>query len=351
MRDIDKVNSQSSVGRESYIDYIRAFAAVTVVLLHIVMTLPANYTVEQLGVNNSIIFNGIYMPTKWAVPCFVMITGALLLRPEKNLEVTKICNYIRRMLCVLVLFGTSFALMELIYSERIIKIQMFLKAILNVLEQKSWSHLWYIYVLIGLYVVTIPLKCAIQKMKPKEFDLLIYVLIIGNFLVPTINTLAKTDIYTFMILSEYATYFLLGYWLTTKKNILGNYTLLIAIGISLVMIFLETLSLKYNKTVFELNHQSKDIMTMIQSISMFLFLKNVCEQRNHGKLISLFSNCSFGIYIMHPFWINIIYKGLKITPLSMPIGIGIVVLFIAVLILSVGTAYVLKRLPYLKEIM
>ena len=39
------------MGKEkiTYIEYIRVFAAVAVVFLHIVMTLPNNYSVAELG--------------------------------------------------------------------------------------------------------------------------------------------------------------------------------------------------------------------------------------------------------------------------------------------------------------
>ena len=69
----------------TYIEYIRVFAAVAVVFLHIVMTLPNNYSVAELGVFNYTVFSDCYMLVKWAVPCFIMVSGALLLNPQKRL--------------------------------------------------------------------------------------------------------------------------------------------------------------------------------------------------------------------------------------------------------------------------
>ena len=348
--DISKTSISRGGGKEPYIEYIRAFAALTVVLLHIVMTLPANYSVDELGVFTSIVFNCVYMPTKWAVPCFVMVSGALLLNPDKEINTEKIFKYISRMLLVLVLFGTCFALMEIVFSEKTISVSIIFRALLNVAEQKSWSHLWYIYVLISLYILTIPLKYAIQKMNRKELDYLVIALVLGNFVIPAINTLVGTEIYSFMILTEYTSYYLIGYWITTKKNIFGYKVILFGVAVTIVMCVTEAFSLRESGVVYELNHQAKDILTFVQSVSVFLFFREIFKDAKLGKMIVLLSSCSFAIYIIHPFWINMIYKVFKITPLSMPIGLGIIVLWIMVALLSIGSSMILKRIPIIKRI-
>lgn len=336
--------------KQSYIEFIRAFAAITVVFLHIVMTLPANYSIEELGTFNSIVFNACYMPTKWAVPCFVMVSGALLLNPSKTIGYTKTAKYLARMIWVLLIFGTVFSLMELVFSGKRIDVLLPLKALLNVAEGKSWDHLWYIYTLIALYLVTPFFKIAINHISQKEFDILVYILMIGNFLIPYINFIFKLEIKNFMIIPEYATYYLIGYWITTKENICKKKIIIPGIVATIAMIIIEIHSISSNGVVFEANHSSKDLLTLIQSVSVFMFFKEFCFNKRIGKLLDLICKCSFGIYIIHPFWINMLYKVIKFTPLTMNIGIGILVCFIVVFVLSFVTTLIMKRIPFINKI-
>lgn len=205
------------MGKEkiTYIEYISVFAAVAVVFLHIVMTLPNNYSVAELGVFNYTVFSDCYMLVKWAVPCFIMVSGALLLNPQKEITVKKTWKYILRMLEVLLTFGVVYALMELVFSEKTINAYMFLKAILNTLEGKTWDHMWYIYVLISIYIIMMPLKDFIRAQSRNTIRIFIIVLIAGNFIIPTINTIFGTNIKTLMPIGEYITYFLIGYYIST----------------------------------------------------------------------------------------------------------------------------------------
>jgi surface polysaccharide O-acyltransferase-like enzyme len=155
-----------------------------------------------------------------------------------------------------------------------------------------------------------------------------------------------------MILNEYATYYLLGYWFLKKKNDLGKKILLLGILATGIMVVSEIISLKTVGETYALNHQSGEMLTLIQTISVFLFIRQICEEKEIGvgKGCAIISKYSFAIYLVHPFFINLIYKILKITPLSFPIGIGIVMLYAMVVVLSLITAMIMKRIPIIKNI-
>lgn len=337
----------------AYIEYIRVFAAVAVVFLHIVMTLPNNYSVAELGVFNYTVFSDCYMLVKWAVPCFIMVSGALLLNPQKEITVKKTWKYILRMLEVLLTFGVVYALMELVFSEKTINAYMFLKAILNTLEGKTWDHMWYIYVLISIYIIMMPLKDFIRAQSRNTIGIFIIVLIAGNFIIPTINTIFGTNIETLMPIGEYITYFLIGYYISTipKESSIYKKSILLSGGIAtLAMIGLESYSLTVYGNTAVVNHMSGEILTLIQSVSVFMIVRILFENIEILRIAKTVSACSFGIYLIHPFWINLIYKVFDITPISMPIGVGIVVLFIVVFVLSYVSALIVRCIPVIKRI-
>ena len=150
-----------------YIECLRSLATFAVVFIHICMTLPANYSKVELGLFNYSFFECGYMLACWAVPIFIMITGALLLDPQRTITLSKIKKYVKRMAVILIIFGGVYALMELVFNEKKFVLSMISKAIFNVVEEKSWGHLWYIYTLIGLYIVTIPLSAVLKNVEKK----------------------------------------------------------------------------------------------------------------------------------------------------------------------------------------
>lgn len=354
MIETKKKDKMSYGAKLAYIEYIRVSAALAVVFLHIVITLNNNYIVEELGVFNYTIFSDCYILVKWAVPCFIMVSGALLLNPSKQISIRRMRKYICRMLLVLLTFGVVYALMELVFTEKTIDARILGRAFLNMAEGNSWSHIWYIYALIPIYIIMMPLKDFIRAQNRKSIAIFIAVLFIGNFLIPTVNTLCGTELKTFMPINEYVTYFIIGYYISSiPKDSKLFQRLIYIVGGSIAtigMIGIETYSLLMYNEVMSVNHSSGEILTLIQSISVFMLLKIVFEHRETTHLVEAVSKYSFGIYLIHPFWINLIYKVLKITPLSMPIGIGIVVMFAIVFVLSFISAWLVKRLPVIKNI-
>lgn len=339
----------------AYLEYIRCFSTIAVVFLHIAATITANCRVEEIGVRAYSILSDCHLLVTWAVPCFLMVSGALLLDPQKKIDGQKIGRYIMRMFCILASFGTGYALMELVVNERSISIPMVLRSILNVAEGKSWDHLWYIYTLIALYILTIPLKCFINQSDRKTLKYFIGILLFANLVIPLINALFDWSLERYMMLNQYATYYLLGYYLSSMKEV--RYGLLYAIpGViaTLFMLISETLSLHNSCTQFAANHRD-NILHAAQAVSVFMTAKHVYSSRSTRipSFVKLIGKYSFGIYLIHPFWINLFYKILGLTPLAAPmplIGFSIILFTVGAVALSIVSTYIVKKIPGLRKI-
>lgn len=82
--------------------------------------------------------------SRWAVPIFVMITGMLLLSPEKNISIQTIFSkYIKRIFIILVFWVIIYALVTQMVSSDEFDIKILANKIIN-----SHYHLWYLYTLI-----------------------------------------------------------------------------------------------------------------------------------------------------------------------------------------------------------
>lgn len=345
------------MGREAnkidWIEVLRFAATIGVVFLHVVMTLNNNFSIGDIGAQNYSIFSSCYMIVKWPVPCFIMISGALLLNPDKNVTLEKILKYIKRMVIVLLLFGSVFAFMELIFSFRTINMSMIIISVSNVLQKKSWDHLWYLYVLISLYIVTIPLKCFINSSSKKTLNYLLAALVIGTFVIPSINTVTGLKLETFMIFNRYATYYLLGYYLSTvKKERWFKEIAIIGVLLSTaIMIFVECYSILIMNSEALICH-SESVLDLIQATSMFILFRSMIESLSDSrrKQLDKVNKYSFAVYLVHPFWINLIYKGFKITPLSFPVGVGIAAMTVVIIVLSFISAFIIKRVPIINKL-
>lgn len=351
--------------RINYIEWLRIISAIAVIGIHITMTQPNNYSVQEIGKDNYIILTCVYTLIQWAVPVFLMISGNLLLHLNA-LTFTKVKRMIIRMGTVLLLFGSIFALLEQVFDRGTLEIGMLPNSILLTLQQKSWSHLWYLYVLIGIYLILIPLKKFIDNSNNRDICLFTAVLFVGNFIIPTINIGFGIEIENYMLFTQYVTYILLGYiigGLHEKENCRIKNTINTMINgggiwlglwllVSAMKITMQYVSvIKYG--VGSALILGDRIFTMIQALSVFSLFKKYMDNVPVGRMARSISRCSFGIYLIHPFYINLLYKMMNITPTNFIIGIvfAIPVLQILVLALSWMTTFMMLKIPFIKKLL
>ena len=197
----------------SDISIMRIVATLAVVFWHTCNTMTNN--LDQFPLTDGqykFYMSGLYL-VRWAVPIFLMITGALLL--GRTIPYRKIfTKYLKRMLLALLLFGTAFAWLEILASERRVTPSLIGLGFLRVLEGQSWSHLWYIYSLIGVYLI-LPLLClAAQQMDRIEQKILLFILFVFSFVIPTFEGLVGIKIgFEIPIASSSVFYVLLGKYL------------------------------------------------------------------------------------------------------------------------------------------
>ena len=81
--------------------YLRAAACFAIVLLH-TMFCAVSLFPEEASAAQALLSNIVVNNMMWAVPCFLMVSGALLLNPEHPVTVKKcLTKYIPRMLIAL----------------------------------------------------------------------------------------------------------------------------------------------------------------------------------------------------------------------------------------------------------
>lgn len=167
--------------RKANIDLLRVISAAAIVTLHSV-TAPMGNASSPIPLLTEQILTVIHSLTLWAVPAFFIITGyCLFLKPECNYKYCFL--HIRKFVIVLFTIGLFYALLEEVYSTGMINGLVVLVAVKNVIAGNIWEHMWFVYAIIGIYLV-MPVVHGFIKRERKDSFILTAILFAFNILFP-----------------------------------------------------------------------------------------------------------------------------------------------------------------------
>lgn len=323
----------------AFLDVLRWNATAMVVMLHVVSGVTAILSYEMSGKQRAVYYTVKALMTT-GVPIFLMISGALLLDPEKEINIRKILtHYLRRILLALLLFGTLFSVMELVMTEGIFYFSMIWKGFFNTLAGKSWAHMWYLYELAGLYLAVPVLRTVIRYGGQK---LLQYTLILGflfSSLIPFAEQLTEFDTgFTYPFSGIYLLYFTAGYYFLKYGRI--NPWVSASAAVLIVSVLIADIGFL---RLFRVSYDSPFIVLL--AVSLFL------TAANSGIRVSWMSrhrNLCFGIYLLHPVFLNLFYKFFGITPLDLGFT-GILIFWAGTFFFSFLSSWVLQKIPPLRN--
>ena len=288
------------------IDIIRIFAFVFIVFLH---TLN-----RQFGVD---VWMGGYAIISIGVNLFIMISGYLLL--DKTEEA--IVFFKKRILNILPLF--------LVFN--IIYIYFGKIPIMPVLKGKtiSASHFWYIYMILGLYLLT-PWLQKVLKYAEKETLFVVFLWFLCNILNPYLRYFNLAEIpFSNFPLTGFIGYYILGYFVKKYDNKLKRTSFILIIAIYVLGFLLSFLSTKYvlavtGKRVSDF-FDKNSLGTFIMTISFFVFWCkfNFTKRNNITKIIA---NSTYFAFLVHLIVLHFIIKisDEMIFKSVMTIGISII---------------------------
>lgn len=323
-----------------WIDVLRIIGMVGVMLIHV-----ADNTLNTFGLAGTagLLFTIICKLSYFAIPLFVMISGMLLL--DKDIDYKKIFfKYIRRMLIVLILFGGFFAFLEEFFVTRTINSKLFINIIKRIIAGDLWAHMWYIYLIIALYLITPILNKWIKNTSEKEQLIFMWLLYILTIL---FNELGFNTAFYVPISTGFVFIYLLGNYLSNKTLSKKIEIVLYILGITS---FIAVALLTYFHTGSNFIGYTQTLCITIAA-SLFYLLKNKIITNNNllSKIICSLGECSFGIYIIHQLFINIIYKVLKIKYILNNPYIGIIIYTLVILLISYIVVYILRKIKLVRK--
>ena len=330
-----------------YLNYLRVFAALAVLMLHVIGT-PVTFCQNAYSTAELFWVRFSRNLMNWCVPVFVMITGILFLNPNKQLPLRKLFKkYIVRFALVITIFGTLYSFMELFFYDRNVSFDKILLAIKNTITGKSWDHLWYVYMAIGLYLLLPAMKIFVNNASDNILYFTIAILFIFSSMVPYIDNFVEFANH-FPNISIYLFYLLLGYALHYKnfflKNILSILILFLYCTYVVLIQFYPFFLIENNALLKTLGYESPIVVLI--TLSICSLCKNI---KNESPLINFIAPLTFGVYIMHPVFINFLYKFLHFTVEKYSLLFSLIIVSVVTMIGSLFITWIVRLIPFVRK--
>lgn len=338
---------QSIDNKVFWADDLRAFATISVILVHVSAPLLFEYgTISNLDWWTGNIVDSTF---RFCVPIFLMLTGALILPKTYKLgDFFK--KRISRILLPFIFWSFIYILYNLILKwqngDHLNAVELS-KYIFTQLQNGASFHLWYVYMIIGIYLfIPIISKWIVNSTKNEiTYFIVIWAIVILINLPFLVRFKPNINLSYF---SGFLGYPILGYLLTIKftgKKIKWLSLLLFLIG-TLITIFGTYLLTKNNGKFNGGFYSFLSPNIIIASIGVFLFFRDSNFKyvwiRNLTEFISKYS---YGIYLAHIF-VLILLSNFGITRSFINPIIGIPLTTILCLTISTIITYTINKIPY-----
>ena len=391
--------------RKQFLDVLRVLATCAVVLMH-VLTGAIDVTDTSIVPEYRSLLLSVMDLVTWCVPIFLLISGYLFLNPERTLTYpVMIKKYCRRIALAILLFGVPYAASELVVTERTFRIMMIPEALKMTLMGHTWSHMWYLYLILFLYLITPLLKKVLRVLPVWGVVAMMAVIFLGSSVAPFLNKVL--DVNSIPVLPDggvYFLYYLCGYFFALREVCVDkgrnagsqmvepgsgrragdntecdgetqnvesrawNVWLKAAVAVlAMGMILSRTLA------GFSIQMAYNYPFTVLLAVLLFATGWNggrdgaasAAREKNRIHRIPWqeAGALSFAVYLVHPVYVNLLYKFVKITPFtvleqcgvqSVAAGQVVLILLLAafclvVLALATATAWVLRKIPVLRK--
>jgi surface polysaccharide O-acyltransferase-like enzyme len=328
-----------------YIDLLRFIAAFAVISIHVLG--PFRYLYGDIPDSDWLAAAGINSISRWAVPVFMMISGALLLSNERDFN----CDYyLKKRLAKVVVPFIGWSLIYALAGGFIAgswSSAASFKIIENSTSHPVWYHLWFFYDFIPLYFVIPFLIPLLKKVTPELSKLLIITWMLLLFM-----KWLKVDSFLLQNLILYTGYLILGWYLFNRDNSRQLKYWLIA-GVSMLLLnFFGSWQLAIEGDKYSSFFMGYKTLNTAVIAAMIFVLAQCYGDRVKGKvrtLVSLISKYSLGIYLLHPLLLipirdldNGFYAWFYSNWLAIPL------LSVVILVISLLCTILLAKIPFIK---
>ena len=344
----------------AWLNNVRFLATISVIILH-VSSIPVLNEFSAISMHDSSMTNwhsgNIFDSlTRFCVPVFVMLSGALLLPNHDTINVF-LKKRVKRILLPFIFWSGIYTIFNLslkILHQEQLDVIIILQLYIHDLFQGASFHLWYVYMVLCLYFFIPVISPWINKATNKE---LLYFLCIwaAVILYSNQNMIMFNYNFTFPNFAGYIGYLILGYYISHKLVV--NKKIKQLAFLCFIAGFTTTVLGTYisSKLIGAFNPKWYNYLTInvaLLSTGIFTLLKStrfVCEYIPFVHFRDLVCKYSYGIYLVHVLVLGLLaLMGIDYTFIA-PV-IGIIVTSVLCLIISLFIIMLLNKIPFTKSL-
>ena len=341
------MNNIIKIRRQYYFDFLRIAACFAVMVIHIdsydwVAGKISTFDLRVLNFYRSAL-------VRWAVPVFVMISGALFL--NKDIPFKKLYSkYIFKIFTALVFWSFAYAVKDYVKTGDIHKAYETLIL--------GHFHLWFLFMIMGLYMIVpfvrkiaesdfltkyfLVLTIVFSSIMPHIADIVFmfserYAFIAGKF----------TDKFMMYFVFGQTGYFLLGYFLDNKDITQKAERMIYFAGLCGFAFTTTFPDYAQNMKTAGLNLLWRNgLDTICVSAAVFIFFRKHFNYEN--RFIMKLAKYSFGTYLIH-FAVITALRQLGLFSMAIRPAFLLPVIAVAVFIVSFIISAILNHIPLLKK--
>lgn len=328
-------------------ELIRTVSFVMVIIIHVTNYYCRAYV--DIGRDEYLFSVILDTVSRVSVPCFFMLSGALLLGRTERLR--KNGERLVRFLVVLVFWSVVYYFFNVYYMDTPVDLR-------EIFFEPAEPHLWYLYATIPIYLVLPFFQTMCRGMSANMDKAFLLMGSLASLFLYVSSLLHAEAYYDVPIIGDrvYTFYFFLGYFISKyRERITWSIwrTLGIFLGSTSLNILLTVLITFRRGEHYERLLEYGCPLVIISGVSFFaLFMQigggHVRLKDNTRKWIDRWCACSFGIYLIHIIFLDNYKK--FVDPEELSAWIAVPLLTLAILIVSFICIYFIRKLPFGKMI-
>lgn len=342
------------------VNLIRAIAIVMVILVHATF-FPYKFTgaeITGLDIANWVSTDA-FAAVGYVVglPIFVMLSGALLLDPGKADEPMRVFYKKRfnRIGIPLIVWFTIYLLWN--FGARGLPL-----TVTNLTQKMldgPYYHLWYLYLLVGLYAITPMLRVLVKNMSRRMSTVLLAIWFVSTIIPAFIYNFTDYGLNPVMfIIAGWVGYYLLGAYLLKTKipRRLAYMGLIVSFSVGFIGAWVITATMGPPNSGFFTNYQSFSVI--IGAISAFSLLTTINQKRierhtQTNRLINWVGSNTLPIYLLHPIILDLVIDAINYFALPIIDNklIYTPVLTVTTLTITALVVYAIKKIPNASKVM
>lgn len=322
-----------------YLDLVRAISLICIIWCHTNNVTFDSYLLEKVK----------WFLGKCGVPLFFIISGYLAFPQNKPLK-QYFLSKINRVVIPFILWVMIYAVTEYISGNPI-----FLNH--DILNEGS-AHLWFIYIIVGLYLIVPVLDEFLRKVSKKVlvFYLLlclattVFPLIIFKLNIPYNE---HNVLFTLNSFFGYTGYFVLGFYIKTyghESLLFKKKTILFCLVSSFILIGVYFFVFNCQTVVVS---DYKGLPILLYTIAVLAILKLASPYIERSRMKGFFASLSlysFGIYLSHMLVVRYLYPHIVIYD-WMPDLLSTALLVAITIAICYGFVYLLSKFKYSKYLL